>query len=90
MLPEKASSLTEELSVARVECANLRADSDEMTALVRRLKEVVRKLLSNVATELQKTYDNIADDVKRKITGGVIDGWIKMKYHFGLNHPVLR
>lgn len=60
------SFLTEELSYVRLECESLSVDVDEMTPLVQRMEEDIGKSLFNVSTEVQKTYDDMAEAVKRR------------------------
>lgn len=74
--------MTEELSSVRVERANLRADLDEMTTIVQRMKENVRKPLSTVSREVQKTYDDMVDAVSRKIQEDLVDRCKSMETHF--------
>lgn len=57
-----------------MECANLRADLDQMTALVHQMKRDVGKSIFNLSTEMQKTYDNVVQAVKRKIEENLVDG----------------
>lgn len=62
--------LTEKLSSIRVERANLRADSDEMTALMNRTNDDVVKSFSNVSTEVQKGHEDTVEAVKQKLSSG--------------------
>lgn len=81
-LTERFSSLTEDLSSVRVERLNLRADSDEMTALVQQMEKNVGKSLSNVSTEVQKTYKEMVDAVKQIMQENLVHGWKNTKTHF--------
>lgn len=72
-LKEKFTFLTEELSLIRVESANVKADLDEISALVYRLRDDVDKLISNVSTEVAKTYGDMVDAAKLKIQADLVD-----------------
>lgn len=61
------SSFKKELCSIPIERANLRADLDKITLLVRRIMDGVGESLSTVSTEMQKTYGDMVDSVKRKI-----------------------
>lgn len=64
---KKVSSLTEGSSSVSMERANLRADLDEMMALVQRMKENIRKGMFAVFTKVQMKYDDMADVFNRKM-----------------------
>lgn len=53
-----------------------------MTALDQRLKDDVRKSLSNESTKAKKTCEDIVDAVRIKIHLDLVDGWKKMETHF--------
>lgn len=59
--------MTEELFLFRVERDNLKADLDDMTALPQRMKNNVRRSLSNVPTDSQKFYEDMVKAFKLKI-----------------------
>lgn len=63
LLRDMVSSLIEESFSDRFEITNLRADFFEMTSLVQQMKKGVKKLLSTVSANEQKTYDNIINAV---------------------------
>lgn len=64
---DDVSSLREELSSTLVECASLKADLDEMTAVVQRKEDDVGRLLSNVFMEVSETYKDMVMAVKLRI-----------------------
>lgn len=67
----------EELSSVRVFHTNLCADLKKNMALVGRMRENVGKLLSNVFSEMQKTYGDMDETVNREIKEDVCDRWKK-------------
>lgn len=88
-LAKKVSSMTDELSPVCVDRTDLRADQDEMTTLVRRMNEDVKKSLSTVSTEAQKTYEDVVVAFKRKHQEGLEDGWNMMRTYFEVASALL-
>lgn len=79
---EKGSSLTGKVSSICVWHANHFADLDEITAVVKRMKEDIETLLSNVSTEVQMTYSDLVEALKQRTQEDLVNGWKKIKMHF--------
>lgn len=70
----KVSSVTEELLSIRVKRPNLCEDLGEMATLVQWRKEDVGKLPSTVFTEVEMTFEDIVNAVKRNSQDDIVDG----------------
>lgn len=74
-LTDEYFSRMEELSSVPLELANLRADLDEMTALVQRINKYLRTLLSKASSESRKTYDDMVEAVQWIMQRELVDDW---------------
>lgn len=81
-LTKKVLSLIEKLSALRGERTNDWVDLNEMTALAERIKEDFERSFPNVSMELQNTYDDMAEAIKRKIQNDFVYEWEIMATHF--------
>lgn len=71
-----------EAVVKRVKRVNYEVDFHDMTALMQRMMDDMRKLLSIVSMEGQKTYKDIVKAIKPKIYAALVDERKKMENHF--------
>lgn len=60
-----------------------------MTALVQRMMDDLRRPLSIVPTEMQKTYNYMVEEVKLKVQEDLVDGWKKTGNHFQVDSVCL-